>query len=100
MGSEKQYRILIVERDADTRERIASTLAMADLSSSIAEERSVARAITHLLNANLNVLIIGPSLEAEEAKKLCNTPSSFGTRVHILFDKDIAALVSSENVLR
>ena len=55
MAVDKEYRILIVEREADARERIASSLAMADLSSSIAEEKSVARAITHLLNADLNV---------------------------------------------
>lgn len=100
MAVDKEYRILIVEREADARERIASSLAMADLSSSIAEEKSVARAITHLLNADLNVLIAGPSLDIEEIKKLTSTPSSYGKRVTICFDEDIAEQINCKNVLR
>lgn len=100
MAADKEYRILVVERDADARERIASTFAMADLSSSIAEEKSVARAITHLLNADLNVLIAGPSLDLEEVKKLSSTPSSFSKRVTICFDEDIAEQINCKNILR
>lgn len=100
MAQEKQYRILIVERDSDTRERIAGTFALADLSSSIAEEKSVARAITHLLNADLNVLVMGPGLDIEEAKKLASCPSSFGERVIICFDEDLAEQLNCKNLLR
>lgn len=100
MAVDKEYRILVVERDADARERIASTFAMADLSSSIAEEKSVARAITHLLNADLNVLIAGPSLDVEEVKKLSSTPSSFSKRVTICFDEDIAEQINCKSTLR
>lgn len=100
MAVDKEYRILVVERDGDARERIASTLAMADLSSSVAEEKSVARAITHLLNADLNVLIAGPSLDVEEIKKLNSAPSSFGKRVTICFDEDIAEQINCKSTLR
>ncbi len=99
MAQGKEHRILIVDRDEDTRESIASTFALADLSSTIAEEKSVARAITHLLNADLNVLIIGPNLNIEEAKKLHTCPSSFGDRVTICLNEDIAELLECKNIL-